>query len=238
MLKIIFFDTETTGITKDDFLCQIAYKINEKSFSGFYKPPIKIPFEASAINHISNKMVSEQPAFRESLDWQNIKELFEHENSVVVAHNAPFDLFMIKKEGIQPKNFICTKRVAQRLDKEGKIGKYNLQYLRYFLDIEIDATAHTALGDVLVLEKLYDRLNKKIMDNEKLNEDETIKKMIEISAEPFIFKNINFGKYNGRNIEDIVKIDKEYLQWLLAQKESSNEIDEDWIYTLKHYLEK
>ena len=47
----------------------------------------------------------------------------------VVAHNAPFDLMIIKKEDINPKKFICTLRVTRELDKEGKIDRYNLQYL-------------------------------------------------------------------------------------------------------------
>jgi DNA polymerase III epsilon subunit-like protein len=100
MRKIIFFDTETTGNTEKDFLCQIAYKIDNDSFVGFYKPPIKIPPEASAIHHISNKMLEDKPAFSESGDFQKIKELFEDKNSIVVAHNAPFDFMILKKEGL------------------------------------------------------------------------------------------------------------------------------------------
>ena len=44
-----------------------------------------------------------------------------------------------------------------------------MQYLRYFLDIEIEATAHDAMGDVLVLEKLFERLLAKIMKEEDIN---------------------------------------------------------------------
>ena len=46
------------------------------------------------------------------------------------------------------------------------------------------------------------------------------------------------GKHNGKKIEDVVKVDRGYLEWLLAQKLESDQIDEDWIYTLKHHLEK
>lgn len=238
MQKIIFFDTETTGNTEKDFLCQIAYKTDGNNFVGLYKPPIKIPPEASAIHHISNKMLEDKPTFKESGDLKKIKELFENKDSVVVAHNAPFDLMIVKKENIVPANFICTLRLARYLDPEEKIEKYNLQYLRYFLDIEIDATAHDALGDVLVLEKLYERLKKKLIEQNNLKEEEAVQKMIEISSHPSIFKSIKFGKYNGKQIADIVKMDRGYLEWLLAQKLESDQIDEDWIYTLKHYLGK
>jgi len=238
MPKLIFFDTETTGNEQKDFLCQIAYKSGDETFVGFYKPPIKIPPEASAVHHISNKMVDDKPSFKENGDQEKIKKLFEDKNSVVIAHNAPFDLVMIKKEGIEPKNFICTLRVARHLDPEGKIGKYNLQYLRYLLDLDVEATAHDALGDVIVLEKLFERLKKKIIEEEKLSEGDAIEKMIEISSHPSLLRTFAFGKHNGKKIEDIAKIDRGYLEWLLAQKLESDQIDEDWIYTLKHHLNK
>ena len=187
MQNIIFFDTETTGNTEKDYLCQIAYKSGDESFVGFYKPPKKIPPEASAVHHITNKMLENEIAFKESEDQKKIKELFENENNIVIAHNAQFDLMIIKKENIEPKNFICTLRLARYLDPEGKIGKYNLQYLRYLLELDVEATAHDALGDVLILEKLYERLRKKIIIQEKLdenNEDEILNKMIEISSHP------------------------------------------------------
>lgn len=241
MKKLIFFDTETTGNTENDFLIQLAYKTageNSEKFNQLYKAPIKIPPEAMAVHHITNKMVDGKPKFSESPDSKKIKNLFEDENSVVIAHNAPFDLAVIKKEGIEPQHFICTLRLARHLDKEEKIDKYNLQYLRYLLDLDVEAVAHDAMGDVLVLEKLFERLKKKIKDEEKLSDDEIIEKMIEISSHPSLFHTFKFGKYNGQRIADVAKTDKGYLEWLLAQKENSGSLEEDWIYTLKHYLEK
>ena len=238
MQKIIFFDTETTGNTEKDFLCQLAYKTQNESFCELYKPPIKIPPETSAIHHITNKILEDKPAFSESRDYIKIKTLFEDDNSVVVAHNAIFDLMIIKQEKIIPKNFICTLRLARFLDSEGKIGKYNLQYLRYLLEIDVEAEAHDAAGDVLVLEQLFERLKKKLIEIEKIDEASAINRMIEISSKPSIFKFIPFGKHNGKEITEIAKVDPGYLEWLLAQKLASDQIDEDWIYTLRHHLGK
>jgi DNA polymerase III epsilon subunit-like protein len=238
MSKLIFFDTETTGNTEKDFLIQIAYKNEEGSFMGLYKPPIKVPPEASAVHHITNKMLAEKPTFKESTDQPIIKKLFENKDSVVVAHNAPFDLMIIKKEEIIPTKFICTLRIARELDKDGKIERYNLQYLRYLLEIEVEATAHDAMGDVLVLEKLFERLKNKIMTENNSTEEEAIEKMIEISSHPSLFRTINFGKHNGKKIEEVLASDRGYLEWLLAQKLESDQIEDDWIYTLKHHLEK
>ncbi len=249
MQKLIFFDTETTGNTEKDFLCQIAYKTDGENFTGLYKPPIKIPPEASAVHHITNKMVADKPSFNESGDQKKIKTLFENKNSVVIAHNAPFDLMIIKKENIIPTNFICTLRMARHLDPEGKIDRYNLQYLRYFLEIEIDATAHDALGDVLVLEQLFERLKQKMQEEIKKDplalkgtppsqggEDPVIQKMIEISSHPSLLRSFNFGKHMGKKIEDVLKTDRGYLEWLYGEKIKGEAPDEDWIYTLRHYL--
>ena len=108
--------------------------------------------------------------------------------------------------------------------------------MRYLLEIEIEAQAHDALGDVLVLEKLFERLLKKLMEENNFSEQQAIAEMINISSHPTILKTINFGKYNGQEIKDIANIDRGYLEWLLKQKEESDQIDEDWIYTLRHYL--
>ena len=37
---------------------------------------------------------------------------------------------------------------------------------------------------------------------------------------------------------DVAKTDKRYLEWLLGEKQKNEAGDEDWIYTLKHYLGK
>lgn len=237
MKQIIFFDTETTGNEpKKDFLCQIAYKTGSETFCELYKPSIPIPPEASAITHITNKMVADKETFVGSVGYKKIKELFENSNSVVVAHNAKFDLAIIDKEDIKPANFICTLRVARALDKDNVIPQYKLQFLRYYLDIEIEAAAHDALGDVLVLEKLYDRLLAKIMKEDGLDEEAAINKMIEISSKPSLMNIFNFGKHNGRTVAEVAKTDPSYLDWMLAQKEQNPENEEDWIHTLKHYL--
>ncbi|MCX6754217.1 MAG: 3'-5' exonuclease [Candidatus Nomurabacteria bacterium] len=251
MKKIIFLDTETTGNEpKKDFLCQLAYKTDSETFCELYKPSIPIPPEASAVTHITNKMVADKNVFKESPEYNKIKSLLESKDSVMVAHNNKFDYEIIKKEDITPANTICTLRVARALDKNNIIPQYRLQYLRYYLDIDIEADAHDALGDVLVLEKLYERLLDKIMkeDEERALKDgeqydfakseaQAIEKMIEISSKPSMMNLFNFGKYAGKTVADVARVDRGYLEWMLNQKEQSgSDNEEDWIYTLKHHL--
>lgn len=239
MKKIIFLDTETTGNEPaKDYLCQLAFKTKDETFSELFQPPISIPPEASAITHITNKMVADKKAFQESNNYGAIKLLLEDPSSVIVAHNAKFDVAIIEKEGIVPANIICTLRVARALDKNNVIPQYKLQYLRYYLDIDIEAEAHDALGDVLVLEKLFERLLHKMMKEDALTEEQAVEKMIEISGRPSLMNMFSFGKYNGKTIAEVAEIDKGYLEWMLAQKEQNPDNEEDWIYTLKYYLSR
>ncbi|MBI3634384.1 MAG: 3'-5' exonuclease [Candidatus Yonathbacteria bacterium] len=236
MNNFLFFDTETTGNTEGDFLCQLAYKLNGKEFSELYKPPVTIPPEASAVHHITNKMVADKKPFRESNDYGDIKKLFENGDAIPIAHNAKFDVAMLKKEGITIPRFLCTLRLARHLDKENIIPKYNLQFLRYYLNIEIEAEAHDALGDVKVLEALFERLKTKMMEECGGDEKKALTKMFVVSARPSLIHLITFGKHTGKTVAETVKVDRSYLEWLLEQKLESETDEEDWIYTLKYYL--
>ena len=96
--------------------------------------------------------------------------------------------------------------------------------------------------DVIKMTKTFSiedkvRLEKEL-EKENLSESETINKMVEISSHPSLLHTFKFGKHNGKRIEEVIKTDRGYLQWLLDQKLNGDGIDEDWIYTLKHYLGK
>ena len=237
-MRIIFFDTETTGNSDNDRLCQLAMKeryIDEPLVNALYKSPVPISIESMAIHHITEKMVAGKPAFRESPEYSSLKDLFESDEVVVVAHNAAFDLAMLAREGIVPKHVICTYKLAYALDPNDALPNYRLQYLRYLLDLDVEAEAHDALGDVLVLEALYDRLSQKMLERHG-TEEAALEAMLAISAKPLLFTTIRFGKYKGQKIEDVVKTDSSYLRWLLEQKKQAPVGEEDWIYTLEHFL--
>jgi len=170
-------------------------------------------------------MVQDKPSFRDSNIWQQLHDLLNSDDNVMVAHNAAFDVDMLKKEGIEPKNVVCSLKLARHLDKEGVIPQYGLQYLRYYLNLNIDATPHDALGDILVLEAIFKRIHSKVVDEYG---DAATDKMIEISSRPVLYRRMPFGKHKGMKIED-VPVD--YLQWL-----SGTDLDGDMRYTVEHYL--
>ena len=237
-MSVIFFDTETTGNGERDRLVELAVKergVAEPIINALYKPPIPIPIDAMAIHHITEKMVALKPPFTGAPEYDSLKDLFEDDDTIAVAHNAAFDVSILAREGIVPKNVICTYKVASTLDPDDRIPQYRLQYLRYLLGIEIEAEAHDALGDVLVLEAVFERLLAKMMERHG-SEEAALDAMTAISARPLLFTTIRFGKYNGKRLDEVAREDPEYLSWLLAQKRQNPEGETDWIHTLEHYL--
>lgn len=235
-MKIVFFDTETTGNAGEDRLCQLGIKeraVAEPIANALYKPPMAITHEAMAVHHITQKMVDDKPAFRDAQEYAALKSLFENPDTVAVAHNASFDIGILSREDIVPARHICTYKVARELDVNEELGQYKLQYLRYRYGLEIDASAHDAWGDVLVLEGVFERLLQEMVA--KVGDEEAaLSQMMEISSRPLRYSSLRFGKYAGKKIADIAKEDRGYLEWLLKEKRKNAE--EDWIATLEYYL--
>jgi DNA polymerase III epsilon subunit-like protein len=238
MYNFVFLDTETTGTGPGDRLCQLAFKTSDETYNALFNPGRKIPAEASAVTHITNKMVADKPAFKESPDYLRIKELLEDPSTIMICHNAQFDNGMLEREGIKPNAYICSLKVVRYLDKEMKFSQYKLQYLRYFLELEVEAAAHDALGDVLVLEKFFEYVYEEMLKECGGDEEATIQKMLEVSTNPSLLSIFSFGKYAGKKISDVASQDPGYLEWLLNQKLQNPDGEEDWIYTLRFNLKK
>ncbi len=222
----IFLDTETTGTGPDDRLCQIAFKTDKGLLvDELFNPGKPIAIEAMAVHHITNEMVADKPFFKGSPAYEKLETLLDDEQGILVAHNARFDLDMLRREGIRTDRAICTYKLTRHLDKEGSIPQYNLQYLRYYLKLDIEAVPHSALGDILVLEGLFRRIRARF---ETTDEADAAAQMLKISNEPVLIARMPFGKHKGRKM-DQVPID--YLNWL-----KKTDIDEDLAYTVQYHL--
>lgn len=229
--NLLFLDTETTGI--EGRLIQLAYKKEGDApvFVENYKPPVPIEIEAMATHHITERMVANKSPFMESEGHKELSELLK--DSVLVAHNARFDMGMLEKEGIKIGDYICTWRVAQTMYD---YPQYKMQYLRYLWGIDDipKAHAHSAAGDVMVLEKVFGHMVEEYSRQHETSKDETVSKFIEISCKPLLFKRVTFGKYVGKTFEELKAIDVGYLQWMATLKDK----DEDLLYTVNYFLGK
>jgi len=121
-----------------------------------------------AVHHITNEMVEDKPKIQHTTAYKRLKEL-NSINNILVIHNAKFDLDMLQKEGFNSFfKLVDTFRVLKHLLPE---GKFSLQYNRYALGLykkekeicekyNIKINAHDALGDVVVLNLLFEYIIK------------------------------------------------------------------------------
>lgn len=227
-MNLLFLDTETTDkLENGGRLIQLAYKRpGQKPVVAYFEPPTPISIEAMSVHHITNEMVKGHKPFCECLEKEDyVKDISE---SILVAHNAHFDIEILKREGVETKGYICTLKVAQNLFD---LNQYKLQFLRYNFGLEIgQVRAHDAEGDIEVLEALFNYLFHFVArQNPQWGETEIINQMLEWTTKPVLLKRISFGKHEGREFKDIPK---DYLQWLSGQKDLS----EDLRFTIEHYL--
>ncbi len=161
-LTYTVFDTETTGLNPsqgDEIVSIGAVRIvngrllTEERFEQLVDPRRSIPREATAIHHITEKMVQGQPVIE-----QVLPRFFRFtENTVLVAHNAAFDMrmFQVKEEatGItftQP--LLDTLLLSALLHP--KQERHTLEEIAYRFGIPV-SNRHTALGDASLTAQIF-----------------------------------------------------------------------------------
>lgn len=266
MVTYIYHDTETTGVAGEDRIIETAHlKIKNgvliEHLEELCNPKtVKIKPAAAMTHGYRNSDIKDKHDFKELKSANSLIEMSTKKDCYYVAHNAPFDLGMLQKEGISwpKKRVIDTLRVARHLymDDE-KIEMYKLQYFRYVFENE-DGTdefellekeymkklnithiqPHTALSDILVLWIFHEKLAKDF----NLSADD----MVALSLTPVLEKTIQFGNIFEKNkpYEQIMnesyfqfgktKKGYEYLMW--AVENMSLSLDRE--YSLKYYLSK
>jgi len=237
---LIFLDIETTGLEEEEKIVSLALIALEDG-SCYAKYDLvnegkKIPAKASSIHHITNEMIRGKPKLKESetykfLQAQNLP------TTTLIAHNIKFDLKMLLACGFEfCGEIIDMLRVTKHLIPECE--NFSLQFLRYELKLyrdeerealacsmESEIRSHNALSDALVDKLLYNYLL------EIASKDE----MCELSFKKVLMQKFNFGKYEGRYIEEISICDRGYLEWMLM---NILDLDEDLRYSINYYLEE
>lgn len=154
-IEFAFLDIETTGLDPSlgDKMCEIAilktrgYKVVDR-LATLVNPGISIPPRASSINRITDDMVRKAPFFR-NIAFK-VKDFLQ--DSIIVAHNARFDLafLFIEFNNLKlspPENAVLdTLRIARRYydfesnnlgDIARHIGISTLSEHRAFADVRI-----------------------------------------------------------------------------------------------------
>ena len=244
MAKYILFDTETTGNQEQDKIIQIgAMVIHSKNeieiFDELCSTDVPISIEAMEVHNITPEIIADKALFPETDFHQKVNALNAPEN-YLIAHNITFDLAMLEKEGFENRyTLIDTVRCAKHLLPQ--MPYHRLQYLRYALDLYkieeeeakklgVTIKAHDAIGDVLVMKLLLSKLV--ALAKEQFPGIDIMQKLAELTKTPVMMRTFKFGKYKGREIEEVAHEDMGYLKWM----RNNLELDEDMQFTLDYYL--
>ncbi len=229
----MFLDLQTTGVEVSDVICAIALLYDDKLDAELINEGKKIPPIASSVHNVTNEMIENAAAFKKS-DIYEFLVKHNTKESVLVTHNANFHLQMLSSHGLDwHGDIVDTMRVCKHLMPECEL--FSLPFLRYELKlykqekslkekygIKCALFAHDTKSDVMITKLLF----------EVLSEMTTLKNMEELSFKKVLLDKLPFGKYQGRYIEEILELDRNYLQWMLQL----TELDEDLKYSLEYYL--
>lgn len=153
------FDVETTGLDprQGHRILEIAGVrveggkiLEDRIFSQLVNPERPIPWEAKSVNKITDEEVASAP----TIDAVLPEFLRFTEGSLLVAHNAEFDMGFLAQEKeccwgyIDLPESFCTMRLSQSLFPHE--FRHNLDVVSLRLGLTIPAQRHRALPDVLV----------------------------------------------------------------------------------------
>lgn len=183
--------------------------------SKYYDTVEPMPFGASAVNHISRKMIAGKPKFLEEAEED---VMFLGSPGYFVAHHSPYDKKVITnafaKLGFTFEDkFICTLRLAKKLFPD--LEAHNLSYLRYALDLPIDdsITAHNATDDVLVTIELFKFLFETAKTRGLIN---SVDELYQFCWESIAVTTMPFGKHKGQAFKEVPN---SYYVWLIDNSE-------------------
>jgi hypothetical protein len=122
--------------------------------------------------------------------------------------------------------WIDTMKIMNYLDEDGELESLSLNYLHDYFDLNVrfdQLQKYDPLRHVRMIVELFHSQILMMRD-----ENDFINHMIELTNQPMLLKDINFGKYKN---EKWSKIPKTYLRWIIDQ-----DFNDDVIYTAKYYL--
>ncbi len=186
-MKILVFDTETTGIPSSKFslarqphiiqFAAILYELNAslemiklQEINELIDPGVEVPLESILIHKISNEMLVGKPRFADLA--VRIKDVFLA-SDMAVAHNIAFDKKLLEIEferldqsvGFWPKQIYDTMLESVNLcrlpSRNRGFKSPRLSELHSFLFGSEFANAHNALDDVLATGRCLQELIKR-----------------------------------------------------------------------------
>lgn len=226
---IIFFDLETTGldISKDRIveLCYIRVEPNgnEEARSMRINPGIPIPKEASSVHGILDEDVKDCPTFANIA--QQLANTFEG-CDIAGFNSNRFDLPLLAEEfmraginiDLNQCRSIDVQNIYHKLERRNLSAAY-----KYYCGKDLE-NAHSALADTQatyeVLQAQLDKYPEDLKnDVDFLADFSTMNHNIDFAGR-FVYDEkgrelINFGKYKGKTVKEVLQRDPGYYSWII-----------------------
>ena len=230
---LVIFDLETTGLNiTHDHIVEIGYiKVepngNEESKTMRINPGVHIPEESTAVHHISDEDVKDCPTFKQVA--QTLAQTFEGCDLAGFNSNK-FDIPMLVEEfmragvdvDLSKRKLVDVQNIYHKLERRTLIAAY-----KYYCGKDLE-NAHSALADTqATYEVLQAQLDK--YPDELKNDIQFLADYSKVSnnidfAGRFVYDDkgvevVNFGKYKGVTIREVVEKDWQYIEWAVLQSQ-------------------
>jgi DNA polymerase III subunit epsilon len=225
---LIFFDLETTGIdVVNDRIVEISYlKIfpdgREEVKTMRINPTIPIDPKATEIHGISNEDVKDAPTFTEVA--QSVANVFE--GSDIAGFNSnKFDLPLLAEEflrseidfDLKKRKFIDVQVIFHKLEQRTLSAAY-----KFYCEKDLE-NAHSAEADTRatyeILEAQLDKYKELENDVDQLSKFSAHNRNVDFVGRIIYDDNnvevINFGKYKGIPVEEVLEKDPGYYGWIM-----------------------
>lgn len=235
---LIFFDLETTGTNiVRDRIVELSYiKVypdgREESKSRRLNPEMHIPEGATAVHHISDEDVANEPTFRQVS--KALLEIFE--GCDIAGYNSnKFDVPLLIEEfarvginfDISDRKFVDVQNIFHKMEQRTLVAAY-----RFYCNKELEG-AHSALADTQatyeVLKSQLDRYPDLENDVEKLADFSRAGRGIDLAARFVLDDNdvpvMNFGKHKGQPVKEVFRREPSFYAWMMQGEFARNTKD-------------
>lgn len=225
---LLFFDLETTGIDiVKDRIIEISYvKISpngkEETKTIRVNPDMPIPPVSTAIHGITDEDVKDCPKFKEIA-----KSLAAQiEGCDLAGYNSNrFDIPLLAEEFLRAdvdidltrRKFIDVQTIFYKMEQRTLSAAY-----KFYCNKNLE-NAHTAAADTMatyeVLKAQLDRYPELKNDVKFLSDFSSFTNNVDFAGRMIYNEQkqevFNFGKYKGKLVEDVFKIDSSYYSWMM-----------------------
>ena len=225
---LVFFDLETTGIdiAKDRIVEISMVKVmpngEEIVKTRRINPGMPIPPESTAIHGITDEDVKDCPKFKEIA-----KSLAAQIDGCDLAgfNSNRFDIHMLAEEFLRAgvdvdlnrRKFIDVQTIFHKMEQRNLTAAY-----KFYCNKDL-ANAHSAEADTMatyeVLKAQLDRYPELENDVNFLSKYSSFTNNVDFAGRMVYNEKgqevINFGKYKGRLVEEVLKSDPSYYAWIM-----------------------